>query len=90
MSLKLLLPIVFHLLPLWPLVQGRWALTLAALLMVLVPYIKNKKLSVAIESLEKSDAQGRPDFLVRELAELKGARRRWRSLTLPWLQPARD
>lgn len=90
MGLKLLLPIVFHLLPLAPLVYQRWAGAVAALLLVVVPYVKNKKLTVAIDHIEASFPGRRPAIVEGELAELRAARRRWRALTLPWLQPARD
>jgi hypothetical protein len=90
MGLKLLVPIVFHLLPLAPLFYQRWAGAVAALLLIVVPYVKNKKLTVAIDHIELSFPGRRPDIVERELAELRAARRRWRALTLPWLQPARD
>ena len=83
MDWKLMLAIAFHLLPVVPMIQGRWAGAIAAVLIVVVPYIKNKKLTIAIESLEKLDDSTRPELLNRELQELKAARRRWQLLTLP-------
>lgn len=85
-----LVAIIFHLLPLAPLLTGRWAAFAAALLLVLLPYVKNKKLSVTIAQLEDALAQAPNPNLEKELAGLRQARRRWRYLTLPWLQPERD
>lgn len=85
-----MIAVVFHFLPLVPLLRGHWAATAAALLLVLLPYIKNKKLSVAILDIETALAREPTPSLERELAELRAARRRWRYLTLPWLQPERD
>lgn len=45
-----MLPLVVHLLPIWPLLLERTYLTLAAVLMVTLFYIKSKKITVQLEN----------------------------------------
>jgi len=76
--MRKVLLVLFHALPLVPLVFGRWYAAAAALLVVALPYIKAKKLAVKIETVE-----GHPPSVRRteELASLRGLQGFWKGLT---------
>lgn len=81
------LPILYHLIPLVPLVMGRPYATIAALILVAVPYLKVQKLKAQLLLLQQNDlgrsrtqglaAQG----LAKEKAALQRTIRLWEAVT---------
>ena len=86
--MKLLLPLLFHLLPLLPFAKGQIYMGLAGILIVALPYIKVAKLAVACEELRQQAGQGGLGASDQtKLRDLEVRYRRWESLTFrPWLQ----
>ena len=85
------LPILFHLTPIIPLGMGWTYITVAALILVAVPYIKVRKLSAQLADLldrhPDGAASARLDerqrlVLEKEKASLEKTIRLWASLTL--------
>lgn len=72
---KKLIPILFHLIPLFPLSKGWWSATLAALILVVVPYIKVRKLELELRD-------GKDSLSDKEKSSLLKTIRFWKSLTL--------
>ena len=73
MRLKLF-AVLYHLIPLVPLVMGLHSASIAAFLLVAVPYIKVQKLSAQLEQSKLEDN-------LKEKASLERAIRLWRGLT---------
>lgn len=84
---KLPLAVAWHLIPLAPLYLQRWPLFCASLLLVFVPYIKIKKLSLQLGELEAAYPGARPAHVERELKSFYRALALWRTFALPWLAP---
>ena len=83
-------PILFHLTPLIPLWMGWPYVTVAAIILVAVPYIKVRKLTAQLIDLTErhSDAPGNKSLaerqrlaLAKEKASLQKTIRLWESLT---------
>jgi len=77
--MNLILKILFHGIPLIPLAEERWKLSLALLLLVALPYIKTKKLTYQYEELKRRDSEN------SQLPSLAKTRRLWQSFTFSWL-----
>ncbi len=89
---QLLVAVIFHLVPLVPLFFGRGYLAVGLALVVVSAYVKDRKLTILIDTLEAAVAAngGRLDpKLGRELEEMRKARDRWRYLRLPLPSPRR-
>lgn len=88
--MRLLLPLIFHLLPLAPLCVGRGYGTVAAVLLVMLPYIKVFKLRAELSFRERQRRSPPDARLEKEIRGLEAAIRRWRALTfLPWWEQRR-
>lgn len=80
---KRILVALFHLLPLVPFAFGHVYAGLAFLLLVMMPYVKTKKLSLDLQRLREMAPSGYSSKVEKELDGVRLSRDRWRSMT--WL-----
>ncbi len=74
-AVRNLVRVLFHTIPLVPLIEGRLYLTIAAVLLVTIPYIKVNKLDLQLKE------QGDTKLSDAEIKSIEKASERWRYLT---------